>query len=560
MQGLLPDIWGEGALLAFSGLDGPTHPDGSLVLHTGRRVGEFSVRLPMMAEVVFSLTDSSAIRLLLGDCMRIEAPGGWFVAAFLDAESTVGEMPPDAELTVDGRSVRSESEKVATGECDAALYAGRRGGRWVISGKGPIDANLFQVDLDALLSRRAGWVSGIRTPAGLSPGRARLLRKALSVIKVNCHSACGAIRRRWTTPDRWPHRRMWLWDSAFQSMGLLHADAEMAKDAVRAMLDFVQEDGSLAHMIGWDGKMSRVIQPPILGWAVAEIVRHTGDKDFAAECLPLLVRYLDWDRTHRDRNGNGIPEWHVEKDPLCRCGECGLDNLSVFDHHDWLDAPDFGSYLAHDYACAADLADLLGDKALSETCRAHADRIGAAVRETLWCEEERSFLFRGFEGTFVRTKTVAGFVPLFAGIASRSQAEALDEHINNPATFGAPLPIPSESLDSSTFCKDMWRGPSWLNMTYLTYLGLKRYGFHDTAAKIREQVLDGVQSWYERTGCLWEYYDCLDETPPGDLDRKQRLSTGEGIAPISDYHWTASVVAAWLPAECATYKRESTAS
>jgi hypothetical protein len=29
-------------------------------------------------------------------------------------------------------------------------------------------------------------------------------------------------------------------------------------------------------------------------------------------------------------------------------------------------------------------------------------------------------------------------------------------------------------------------------------------------------------------------------------DRKRRLSTGKGIAPISDYHWTAALTAAWL--------------
>jgi hypothetical protein len=542
----LPDIWGPGQLFAFSGLDGPTHPDSSLVLHTGQHIGEFIVRLPLAAEISFSLPETTDPRILLGDYACIDTPNGCFAAVFLDADHLIGKMPPDTKLTVGEQKVPSESEMVATGEHGAALYAGRRGNRWALSAKGPIGPELSQVDLDNLIARRMNWVSQVRAPEGLSQGRERLLRKALSVIKVNCHSPCGAIRHRWTTPDRWPHRRMWLWDSAFQAMGLLHADAEMAKDAVRAMLDFVQENGFLGHMVDCDGKMSKVIQPPILAWAVYEIVKLADDKDFAAECLPLLVRYLDWDRTHRDRNSNGIPEWHVEDDPLCRCGECGLDNLSVFDQHDWLDAPDFGSYLANDYACAAELADLLGDTSTSQICRNHADRIGVAVRETLWCEDERFFLFRDFAGAFVGPKTIAGFMPLFAGIASPSQAESLRDHLNNPATFGAPLPVPSESLDSATFCKDMWRGPSWLNMTYLTYLGLKRYGIHDVASRIRHCVLDGVQTWYERTGCVWEYYDCLNLTPPFDLDRKKRLSSGEGIAPISDYHWTASIIAAWL--------------
>lgn len=535
----MPDIWGQGQLLAFSGLDGPTHPDFSLVLHTGSRIGEFLMRLPNSASITFTLSQPT-IQTMLPDCIVATTSRGRFTAVFADADSWVGEMPAESTLTVNGKPVVSESERIGP------VWAGRRGNRWMVSTAGEHSSRLLAADIDELVSRRMDWMSSIQVPEGLSADRARLLRKALSVIKVNCNSSCGAIHHRWTTPDRWPHRRLWLWDSAFQALGLLRADAEMARDAIRAILDFVQEDGFLPHMIACDDTMSKVIQPPILGWAVREIVAATGDKNFAAECLPELLQYLDWDRTHRDRNGNGIPEWQVESDPLCRCGECGLDNLSVFDQYDYLDAPDFGAYLAHDYSSVAEVADMVGDDAVSSKCRAHADRIGSAVRDGLWCDEDKFFLFRDFEGHFVPTRTIAGFVPLFAGIASRRQAEALREHLKNPATFGAPMPIPSESLDSPTFCSDMWRGPSWLNMTYLAWLGLKRYGFHDTAADIRERVLAGVQRWYERTGCLWEYYDCLDAMPPADLDRKKRLSTGDGIAPISDYHWTASIVAAWL--------------
>ena len=92
-------------------------------------------------------------------------------------------------------------------------------------------------------------------------------------------------------------------------------------------------------------------------------------------------------------------------------------------------------------------------------------------------------------------------------------------------------------------------GPAWMNTNYLVYGGLRRYGFDEEADRLREQSLAAVRRWYEQEGCLFEFYDALDLTCPRDLDRKQRLSLGTGIAPISDYHWTAAITAAWLLGE-----------
>ena len=57
-------------------------------------------------------------------------------------------------------------------------------------------------------------------PALKSPERDRLLKKCFSVMKVNTLSKEGAIKQTWSTPDRVPHRHMWLWDSVFHSFGM----------------------------------------------------------------------------------------------------------------------------------------------------------------------------------------------------------------------------------------------------------------------------------------------------------------------------------------------------
>ena len=45
-----------------------------------------------------------------------------------------------------------------------------------------------------------------------------LLGKAFSVMRVNALSPEGGITQHWSTPDRTPHRWMWLWDSCYHSL------------------------------------------------------------------------------------------------------------------------------------------------------------------------------------------------------------------------------------------------------------------------------------------------------------------------------------------------------
>ena len=251
-------------------------------------------------------------------------------------------------------------------------------------------------------------------------------------------------------------------------------------------------------------------------------------------------------RLNRDRNDNALPEWHIHGDPLCRSGESGLDNSPRFDHAVELDAVDFASFLANDYRCLASLAEYVGEPDVQAACLAHAESIAVAVNELLWCPDEEFYFDRDFQGCWTGVKAVSGFLPLFAGIADPAQAAALRRHLHNPSTFGAALPIPSVSLDSGQYCKDMWRGPTWMNLNYVTIVGLRANGFPEDAARLKEASLAAIQQWYEREGCIFEYYDSLGITSPRGLDRKQRLATGRGIAPISDYHWTAAITAALL--------------
>jgi hypothetical protein len=88
----------------------------------------------------------------------------------------------------------------------------------------------------------------------------------------------------------------------------------------------------------------------------------------------------------------------------------------------------------------------------------------------------------------------------------------------------------------------MWRGSTWVNYNYLIYRGLLDYGFGAEAATLRQVTMRRIQEWYERTGCLFEFYDCRHETHPYQLLRKGgRAGVGHGIATVRDLGWTAAV-------------------
>ncbi len=550
----LPNIWGPGQLLGFSGLDGPVEWFSQLVLHTAAQSGDFLVRLPFGASINHHLPSDTRVDLVLSDALTATTPAGRFAATFADSTTLIGLRPDAAGMEVDHQPIHRPIQSIRT-ENNITLFAGVRDRQWILFTLSADAADqaeqaaqqAYARDIDQILAQRSAFVRGFTPPADLSISDRQLLGKALSVMKVNTLSPCGSIPHLWSTPDRWPHRFMWLWDTAFHAVAMARVDPQAAAQVLLAMLERTGPEGFLQLTISPDDRpQTQVTQPPILAWAAAKVLQAGAGLDFARTAEPLLQRYLDWDRLNRDRNGNDLYEWFTHDNPLCRSGESGMDNSPRFDAPEPLDAVDFSSFLANDYAALAQIAQATGNTALQETAQAHARRISQAVNLHLWDADRRFYFDRTLEGRLIPIKASSGFLPLFAGIPTPDHARQLAAHLSNPATFGAPLPVPSVSLDEGTFCKDMWRGPTWLNTNYLIYEGLLKYNFHAEAAALRSKTLSSVTRWYRASGCLFEFYDALDLTPPPLLDRKQRLASGKGIAPISDYHWTAAVIALML--------------
>ncbi|MDR6884164.1 MGH1-like glycoside hydrolase domain-containing protein [Bacillus sp. 3255] len=569
----MPDIWGEGALFAFSGLDGDTDTRSQFVAAAGSAGYDLLIHTPARRLLKLRPADSGKVRVATGDVLIADTAGGEVMMTYAAWHTLTGHLPGDGEVAlafadggpelIAGTRLRMEgrtdggqltiSEDAGAGDVIALLVAAD-GRSWALAfGRSSAEATdravgALQLDRDQVAKERLAVYA--KLPKLSDPARARLLHKCLSVMKVNTLSAEAFIGQIWSTPDRVPHRAMWLWDSVFHSFAMNRLHAGTAWMFLRSVLETQRDDGMIPHMSRADGTVSSITQPPILAWGVWENYRYTKRRTDLAYALPRLERYMEWILQQRDGNRNGLLEWMIEGNPLCRSGESGMDNSPRFDEAAQLDAVDFSSYAAADMGYMALIAEELGDRERALLWSRRSADMSANVHSQLWDEEDGFYYDLGMDGRKSKVKAVSGFMPLLLEDIHEARTERLLAMLHNPQHFGTGLPIPSTAVSESAYSTDMWRGPVWISTNYLVIRGLRKQGKEEEASKLAERTIAAVQFWYERHGVIFEYFDAEDKRPPSACCRKgpplQQYDIRRKIDPIRDFHWSAALTACLL--------------
>lgn len=302
-------------------------------------------------------------------------------------------------------------------------------------------------------------------------------------------------------------RGVYLWDTAFIAQVWRPWDAATAAEVSKAVLRGAADDGRLQHFTSRLAS-SDLTQPPVMAWSAWATYRWSGDRTFLADAYPRLVAYRRWLYQHRRLPG-GLFFWAAPY-------ESGMDNSPRFGSRDEADvidtrhvaAVDLSAYVALQGEVLAAMARTLGRPDEAEAFAAETRRLRARINDRLWDDEVGLYFDRDTTtGAFVRAKTVASLVPLFAGVPDAARAERLRAHILDPAAFNARIPVPSVALDDPAFEKDMWRGPTWVNTSYMIVEGLRRYGFGAAAARLSFKVVEGVYRTHAETGRVVEFYD-----------------------------------------------------
>jgi alpha,alpha-trehalase len=149
---------------------------------------------------------------------------------------------------------------------------------------------------------------------------------------------------------------------------------------------------------------------------------------------------------------------------------------------------------------------LLPDHTPVEVMKDRAQLRKAAIQKYFWSEAEGFY----FDYNFSEKKpsaawTLAAVFPLFFQIAEKEQAAKVAQHIENKFLHAGGL--------ATTFVHSgqQWDAPNgWAPLQWMTFQGLRNYGFDTLAAEIRRRWLALNEKTYAATGKMMEKYNVMD--------------------------------------------------
>ena len=312
---------------------------------------------------------------------------------------------------------------------------------------------------------------------------------------------------------------------------------------------------------------SGITQPPLLTTVLRRMHSRSPMPDFVREVYPALLRWHRWLHTARDADGSGLAcilhPWESGTDDsprwLALLAALRPEAVPEFQRGDTLHVPamerphraDYERFIylidvfrKLRYAPAGLLANspfLVQDVLFNAILfRADEDLRALAVSLDQPAAEIDAWLSRmrpGFDLRFwdenaglyydydvraerpVRVNTVATFLPLFAGLASKGQAERLvEQHLLNPKEYARDDQVrywvtSTSRAEPAWEARRYWRGPVWMITNWFLLEGLRRYGYDDLAEVIRQDSLRLVEAAGFR-----EYYDARDGSGCGSAD------------------------------------------
>lgn len=551
----IADKWGQGQIFAFSALDGKTCAENDFVgILSGDRLGiRFFTKVKRELALIPNMARNLAFEIVTGDCIGAVVNEEQYIRIlYYDTHLVVGSTGSNTTVVTVFTEGRTRTECVGkvcvqdTEDGDYTALAIENEKFAFAYGKSAEEAvkraeDGLETDVEEAYNKKWDYYNRHQLD---NVEYGKLYSKCVSVMKTQLYSQEGRFGQIWSTPDRLPHRHLWLWDSVFHAVGYRNIDANIAEQLILSVFDSQYENGMIPHMSD-TVNCSSITQPPVLAWGAWKVYEKSKNKDFLKKVFEKNRKFLLWCETNRRPDDEPLYSWKVKDDANCRCGESGMDNSPRFDSGKVLKAIDFSCFMTNEMRYMSKIASEIGEDALKYD--KEFLKIQEAVNNRMWDESQGFYYdYSVCDHEFYKVETVASFLPLFAGICNKSQAKSLVSWLEDSETFGRKFPIPCLSAKHECFGTDMWRGPVWLNYNYLILSGLRDYGYEKLADKIQTKTLKNVNECYQRTGCLFEFYDSECKREPWSLNRK-----GPVVEPydfriryqsIRDYGWSCTLI------------------
>jgi len=570
----LPHIWGEGQLFAFSAMDGVSLASDDFPGYLSKEAPGIVFCITNRRTLSFEGINPSEITIntVVSDYINYTYSGDTYRILYACHHLIIGDMSENVypsesleylglfrkhitELEIDGETVPVNCyiQDSEDGEITALVMAGSRfsyvfghSDEEVIS----LGLKGLSMDIDACERKKLSFYESLSLSV---PDKYKTLAtKCVSVMRTQLYSPEAEFDTIWSTPDRLPHKKLWLWDSVFHAIGHMHINPSLAEDLIHSIFIHQEPSGFIPHM-AFINLVSNITQPPIIAWGSLKVYEKTKNKAFLEEVYSKNKRFLEWVRDNRKYSDlsttvNGeLYIWNLTDDVNCRCDESGMDNSPRFDTDSPLCAIDYACFMANETECMAKIAkelSLFEDEAMYHDW---SRRIKEDINHTLYSESDGFYFdYDTKNHKLHKVWSIASFLPFFAGVCNEEQAGHLVDRLTDTMEFGTTFPVPSISLKDSTYGTDMWRGPVWINFNYMLIEGLFKYGFNELASDIRDKTIHYMNSWYEENGCIYEFYDSENKKAPSRLNRKgipyEPYDFYVRYQTIRDYGWSSTLL------------------
>jgi Mannosylglycerate hydrolase MGH1-like glycoside hydrolase domain len=299
------------------------------------------------------------------------------------------------------------------------------------------------------------------------------------------------------------------WDLYFENVYLSYYGVSTYDFTnLQVFLSRQKPDGFISRTLGVKYPRPHQMFKPFLAQLAVLGSEQTGSYEWLrgedyAHLQKYLIRWFAYDTDH-----NGLPVWNSSD-------ASGMDNQisrsgALNSYSD--EGVDLACYLYRELEAMAVIAGKLGKAQDQAMYRAHARRLKRLINSVFWDNKDGFYYDRNQKtGRRIRVKSVAGFFPLWAGVATPKQANRLvHEHLMNAKEFWTRYPVPTYALTEPDFYEGTrhgecnWRGNTWIPSNFMIFLGLMRYGYLKQARELADRT---YQMALHLNSATREYYD-----------------------------------------------------
>jgi alpha,alpha-trehalase len=327
------------------------------------------------------------------------------------------------------------------------------------------------------------------------------------------------------------YTQMWDWDGFFIGTHWLNQDAANARflrDLALSFAGSADADGYAAGCITAKGPrplFGKFAMKPFLAQGALEAADALHDVEWLRPVWPAMRRVLAYrGRTQFD------PKWGLWF--WDNAMQSGADNDAALTN----DPKDRSAILAVDasvwsmreYRAMAVLAERLGDSSDAKNYRAKAAATRQAIVDKLWSKQDGIFLDRRRDsGAWIHVIDWTSFLPLLDGLMPEEGARRMIRaHLLNETEMRAPHGLRSLAQSDPAYNNEAiikpysnWRGPVWINVNFVDWIVLRRYGFDREAHWLAVTLANDMERDIARWGSMHEDYNA---------------ETGDGLAPTPE--------------------------